>query len=326
MFFCTQPFNRIEIYENGDVYNCCPSFIKYYSIGNIFQTPFKEIWNGEKARLLRRKILGGDFSMCDDTCSHKMHDECEKFDMPEFIEKYPSEISVSSDSVCNVKCKICRDEQYKTAFDKNTLEKEIENIWLPVFKDAELLRFGCSGEPFASFKETMLIKKAAEKYPDLKFHFHTNGILADEKKLKELNVFYKTDVITLSLHSASFWTYNKIVRGGNWGRVMKNMKLYSKMKKDGLIKQFRMIFVVYDENYKDMEKFAELAQKHNAAAEFWALRYVQNTELGRDFDKHSIINKNHKCYKELAKILKKPVFGSGNVILYPELKEIREGV
>lgn len=325
MFFCNQPFNRIEIYEDGKVFNCCPPFLNYYSIGNIYETSFDEIWNGDKAKNLRRKILNGDFSLCSDSCNQKMNNEVDSTDFSEIIDIYPTEISISSDNICNVKCKICRDNQLVTKYDKENLENEIEKLWLPVFKDAKLLRFGCSGEPFASKKETMIIKMAAEKYPDLRFHFHTNGILADEEMLKSLNVFYKTDIITLSLHSASRWTYNKIVIGGNWDKVMKNIKLYSKMKQDNIIKKFRMIFVVYSENYKDMEKFVKLAKKYNAVAEFWALRYVENTKIGQNFEKYSLLNKNHKHHKDLVKILKKPIFESENVMLYPELKELREG-
>ena len=322
MYFCPQPFDRIEIYEDGRVFNCCPPFVKYYCIGNIYDTPFDEIWNGEKVRELRRKILKGDFSYCDDTCNRKM---CERHDTSgysETAEKYPASISVSSDNICNVKCRICRDEQFRTPYDVKNLEAEIENIWLPIFKDAELLRFGCSGEPFASQKETMLIKKSAEKYPDLKFHFHTNGILADEKKLKELGVFNKIDIITLSLHSASPEIYNKIVKGGNWDKVFENIKLYAKMKKENLLNQFRMIFVVFDENYTDMEKFVKLAQESNAIAEFWALRYVENTEIGRHFKEHSIVDTDHKLHGEFVEMLKNPIFRSENVILYPELKNL----
>ncbi len=322
LYFCSQPFEKIEIYENGDVYNCCPSFIKFFSIGNIFKTSFDEIWNGEKVKELRLKLLNSDFSFCDDTCNLKNKNNIDKSVYKEVSDKYPSSISVSSDNFCNIKCKICRDVQYKTNFNLKTLEKEIDEIWLPIFKDAKILRFGCSGEPFASSKETMLIKKSAQNYPNLKFHFHTNGILADEKKLKELNVFDKIDTITLSLHSASRWTYNKVVSGGNWDKVMKNIKLYSKMKNEGLINQFRMIFVVYSENYKDMEKFARMAEKYNAQAEFWALRLVPNTKIGADFDKYSIVNKNHKDFKNLVKMLNKPVFKNKNVILYPELKAV----
>lgn len=316
--FCNQPFNRIEIYENGDVYNCCPPFINNYSIGNIFQTPFDEIWNGEKSKLLRRKILNGDFSQCADICNKKNGNDYIDNWFGETITKYPEEISVSSDNTCNVKCKICRDENFHTTFNKDTLENEIETIWLPIFKDAKLLRFGCSGEPFASYKEMLLIKKSSQKYPDLKFHFHTNGILADEALLRDLNVFDKIDTMTVSLHSATFWTYNKIVRNGNWHKVMSNLKLYSSMK----IKKFRMIFCVYSDNYKEMPSFIKLAKKYNAQAEFWALRPNNACEVGKNFDKYSIINPKHKYHKNLIKILHNPIFNGENVILYPELKNL----
>jgi len=322
MPFCPQPFNRIEIYENGDVYNCCPPFINYYSIGNIFKTPFDEIWNGEKVKTLRKNILNNDYSLCADICNLKQNNG-QIYRNSEIVKEYPEEISISSDNACNVRCKICRDEPFKTQYDKTAVEEEIEKFWLPVFKNAKLLRFGCSGEPFASYKETLIIKKAAEKYPDLKFHFHTNGILGTEKRLKELNVFNKIDIITLSLHSASRWTYNKIIRGGNYDKVMKNINLYSDMKKNNIIKQFRMVFVVYSENYRDMTKFTELAKKNNAEAEFWALRHNDVTEIGRNFDKYSLLNPKHKEYKNLIKILKNPVFESENVKLFPELQKLR---
>ena len=323
MSFCSQPFNRIEIYPNGDVFNCCPSFIKYYSIGNIFQTPFAEIWNGEKARELRKMILNSDFSLCEDMCNKKNGDDKRCPEFKEYVDKYPEEISVSTDNVCNVRCKICRDERYKTNFDNNVLLDEIKHVWLPIFKDAKVLRFGCSGEPFASYRETTIIKETAKFYPDLKFHFHTNGILGTEEKLKELNVYDKIDTMTVSLHSASRWTYNKIVRGGNYSKVMKNLELYSKMKKEGLIKHLRMIFVVYSENYKEMIKFIEMAEKFGAIAEFWALR---NTELDKNFKKFSIINPDHKEHKKLIKLLENPLFNSDRVKLYPEIKELSKNI
>ena len=324
MSFCTQPFNRIEIYENGDVYNCCPPFINFYKIGNIFETSFDEIWNGNAVKELRKRILNSDFSLCSDLCNRKNQEEfCEK-EYSEVVLEYPEEISISSDNSCNVKCRICRDTHYRTEYKKDLLDEEIEKIWLPILKNAKLLRFGCSGEPFASYKEKQIIKKAAEKYPELKFHFHTNGILANEKTLKGLNVYDRINTITVSLHSASRWTYNKIVRGGKYDKVLSNLNLYSKMKENGLLNNFRMIFVVYDENYKDIIKFAKMAGKYNATAEFWALREVKETKIGQNFEKHSIISKEHKKHKELIKILKNPILKKENIILYPELKQLME--
>lgn len=322
MTYCNQPFNRIEIYENGDVYNCCPALVSYHLIGNIFKTPFSEIWNGEKIQYLRKTILDGDYSLCSNLCPQKKQGKHQR-NAETIVNDYPEEISISTDNACNVRCKICRDEFYHTEYNAKKLDKEIDEIWLPILKNAKSLRFGCSGEPFASYKEKLLIKRAAAKYPNIKFHIHTNGILTNEKMLKELNIYDKLDTITVSLHSASRWTYNKIVRGGNYGKVMKNLKLYSQMKKEGTLKNFRLVFVVYDENYKDMIDFVKLAKKNNAVACFWGLREVERTKINNNFKKHSIVNSENKHNKNLIKILKNSIFDSDNVELYPELKELR---
>lgn len=319
--FCSQPFYQIEIYENGDVFTCCPSFLDYFSIGNIYKNTFDEIWNGEKAQSLRKKMLSGDLSCCSDGCFRKTFHEEKNEKFSPIVSDYPTEISVSTDNSCNIACKICRDEN--TPRPQKDFENEIDNIWLPIFKNAKVVRFGCSGEPFSSLKEKYLIKKIAETYPNTRFQFHTNGILGTEKVLKDLQVFDKIEIMTVSLHSATKDIYEKVINGGNFEKVQQNLALYSKMKKEGLIKFFRMIFVVYSENYTDMENFVHLAEKLGAEPQFWAYR-MNDTEIGRNYEKYAIFEKNHPKYEKLKKILKSKTFDKNNIILYPELKAIRE--
>ncbi len=317
--FCSQPFYQIEIYENGNVFTCCPSFLDFYSIGNIFQMPFEEIWNGKKAQDLRNKMLSGDLSCCQDNCLRKnMDEQIQKWTTP-VIPTYPTEISVSSDNACNVKCRICRDINLQVG--NKDYDEELEKCWLPIFKDAKIVRFGCSGEPFASLKEKSLIKKISNKYPNIHFQIHTNGILGNEKTLKNLNIFERIEIMTVSIHSACKETYDKVVIGGNYQKVLQNLNLYSEMKKNGLIKFFRMIFVVFSDNYKDMPKFAELALSLGAEAQFWAYR-KNDTELGRNYEKYAIHEKNHPLNNKLVDILKQDIFKSEHIILYPELKTL----
>lgn len=323
MAFCTQPFTHIEIYENGDVFNCCPAFLDYKSIGNIFENSFEQVWNSEKVIELREKVLNNDFSLCSDLCPRKLEENKsprEEHFNPTMIE-YPKIISISSDNICNVRCKICRDDFFKSPISDEVFESKIKDTILPIFKNAHSIRFGCSGEPFASRKEKTLMKSISETYPNIKYHIHTNGILGDKKLLDELGIYEKINIMTVSIHSASRWTYNKIVRGGNYDKMLKNLKLYSEMKEQNLIDNLRMIFVVYSENYKEMPKFIELAKKHNANPEFWAYR-INETELGRNYEKYSIIEPTHKEHKNLVKILKSRIFDS--VTLYPELEQLRQ--
>ena len=64
---CKVPFGFIEIFPNGDVFSCCPAYLKNGMndhIGNIFKESFDEIINSEKAIRIRKNILNNDYSMC----------------------------------------------------------------------------------------------------------------------------------------------------------------------------------------------------------------------------------------------------------------------
>lgn len=327
MNFCTQPFLRVEIFEDGSVYNCCPTFLNYYSIGNIYEKSFEQVWNSEKAIELRSRILKGDFSLCSNNCNKKnaVNSDVKENIYKPVMEKYPKEINISTDVICNVSCKICRDELMKGPLSDKVFEEEILKPMLPMFKDAEILTFGCSGEPFANYKDKILIKEIINLYPNIKFHFHTNGILGNKQLLDELSVYDKISTMTVSMHSSSEETYKKIVKGGNYNKVINNLRLYSEMKKNGLINKLRMIFVVYSENYHEMPAFVELASKYNATCEFWGLR-KNSTELGANYDEYSIIEPNHKEYINLVNVLKSDIFDSDFVTLYPEIKRIRDNI
>jgi hypothetical protein len=64
--FCSNPFEWFEITQlngRGGVYLCCPSWLDT-PIGNLQYQSVNEIWNGEKAREIRRSILDGSFRYC----------------------------------------------------------------------------------------------------------------------------------------------------------------------------------------------------------------------------------------------------------------------
>ena len=84
--FCKRPFYRVQIQQNGNVAICCPSLIKikYFNLktqfGNIFETPFEEIWNSPVAQEFRQSCIDKKYAFCrTDIC--KLKDEIY---MPEF--------------------------------------------------------------------------------------------------------------------------------------------------------------------------------------------------------------------------------------------------
>ena len=77
---------------------------------------------------------------------------------------------------------------------------------------------------FASKLCKNLIQKLTEAYPDLKFNLITNGILATKENIELYGLKNKILSIEVSMHAVTKETYDKIVRGGDFNAVMKNLK------------------------------------------------------------------------------------------------------
>jgi len=70
-FKCNDPWKRLTIQSNGDVYPCCAFsiFNRNLLLGNIIDRTIYEIWNGQKLNDLRKEISSGKytkFSTCKD--------------------------------------------------------------------------------------------------------------------------------------------------------------------------------------------------------------------------------------------------------------------
>ncbi|MBI4678656.1 MAG: radical SAM protein [Elusimicrobia bacterium] len=57
--FCDGPWRQVNLFPNGDVW-ACPDFV----LGNITEQGFADIWEGPKARALRRRIYRRLFPTC----------------------------------------------------------------------------------------------------------------------------------------------------------------------------------------------------------------------------------------------------------------------
>ena len=114
---CIMPFCHIEVHKSGDIYTCCPAYIKNISIGNIFEDNFDNIWHSKKAKIIRNNILNNDYSCCDlSICSPEKNMDYEQIKyLNEKIElsnnfRYPKIVKFCHDAECNYKCITCRNE------------------------------------------------------------------------------------------------------------------------------------------------------------------------------------------------------------------------
>ncbi|NPU85310.1 MAG: radical SAM protein [Syntrophaceae bacterium] len=55
---CSDPWNTIQIFENGSVLLCCQGLTP---IGDLKESSIEEIWNGEEAQRYRRGMISGEY-------------------------------------------------------------------------------------------------------------------------------------------------------------------------------------------------------------------------------------------------------------------------
>ena len=305
---CKYPFERIKIQWNGDVYLCCDIECKFYKVGNIYEDSFEDIWYGERAQEFRKSVFDGSYKYCDlDTCFYNNSYSLKDFE-ESFIKNppYPKIVDLAYIPTCNVRCRTCRDELYVETKEHLEQYNKIFDKIVDMCKNAEEVYLDGAGEVFASSYLKSLIKTISEKYPKIKFNIVSNGLLFDEKHVKDFGLEGKLLVVDISVHASTRKTYEYIVRGGNWNVLQSNLKYLSKLKKQGILKSFRLNFVFNSLNFREMPAFVKMARKYGAIAYFWAFRKWNNgTEMVKNYEKYTCWEPNHPDYKDFVKILEK---------------------
>ena len=310
--FCTRPFEEIEIHNTGEVYTCCPNWNKFYSIGNIFKNSIDEVWNSDKAQELRKRVINKDYSLCDVNsciyCNQKLFLSAYDTKCTPIMEQYPLIVKFCYDYECNIACSICRDKMKRLSDEElEILNSKIDTFFLPLLKSAKTLIINSYGDPFGSRHSRQVIQKAAKMYPDLKFDFHTNGILCNEQNFKNLNITPdRIEKIRISIHAATKETYGKIIPNGEiyFPKLIENLKYLGELKKTNNF-QFYIHFVVTQFNYKEMPDFVRLAKEVNAIACFWEFR--QENCAYPNKDNHYIYKEEHPLHQDFLKVLKDPI-------------------
>ncbi len=314
---CHYPYTSIQINEKGDVHPCCHPWCSSFSFGNLLRQPFSEIWNGERAKEFRKQFQDDNYKYCRlDTCINAPD---RKFKTDLIAENYPEVIALSYDRICNVECIFCRNCNIKQ--DLTEFDKTIDN-WLPeVFKNAQRVSLSGVGEALASLHTRKLMSKIAKLYPKIKFDILTNGLLMDKKNIEELGIINNLGVIRFSFHATTKKTYDKLVKKGNFDRVMENIKYISDLKEQRKVDQLEFRFVINSINYKEMVDFTYLAKKMNANITF--LNLLENEDSKELFEKLNILNPKHKEYNNLLKILQNPVFREDFISINNELLQTK---
>lgn len=304
---CIKPFTNIEIDNYGDVYTCCPAYIKLYKIGNIWDKNIKsidDIWYSKEACNLRKKLLKNDYSLCDlNICKEIRFDNNKKI----YKEKppLPEVITLAYDKECNIQCITCRDEKIKNSPKEEALyNQKIDSILLPLLSNAKSIKLNGSGELFYSKHSKHLIKRLTEVNKEVRFTIQTNGILFNKINYENLGLKNRIENLYVSLHALDEELYKKIMVGSNLQIVLENLKWASELQKNSEIERVFITIVVSALNYKEIPKMLELAQKLNIWISY-SVYYPWGTKLDENYENLAVWNKNHPEHLNFINIIKK---------------------
>jgi len=329
--FCPLPFQNMEIY--GDkVYLCCPDWsVGRYDIGDIYKDSFEDIWNSKKAVTLRKKILKGDYSLCNPDvcvfCANKTYERMfilEK-DCQPVMQLRPKIVKFGHDLECNIACSICRDEIIVD--NREELQKKdalIDTLFIPLLRDARIVSISGSGDAFGSRHSRKLIKRITQTYPRIRFDFLTNGLMCNERVLRETGAYNKIYKMRISLHAVTKETYGRFVLNGEklFDTIIQNLYMLKELKKRYRF-EYYIQMVVSAVNYKEMPEFAEFVKQFDAAPSFW--EYRPDSKMYSEFDNtiDDIVSEAHPEHKDFLEVLKDDRLNLSPIKFSPLLYNLR---
>lgn len=169
------------------------------------------------------------------------------------VPKYPICLNIEPTNACNLKCIMCYNNDVKTKkgiMDLDLYKKIIDESSL---YNLESIKLSWRGEPLLNSNIIEMIRYAKEKNV-LDVSFNTNALLLTDE-LSEQLIDSNLDMILFSVDGATKETYEKIRVGGDYDKMVKNIKRFLEIKKQKKSKfpYTRIQFVKMDENCNETE-------------------------------------------------------------------------
>ncbi|GHU40877.1 hypothetical protein FACS1894190_08300 [Spirochaetia bacterium] len=329
---CPIPFVYAKIHNWGNgfvVYTCCADAVKS-EIGVVDENhSIEEVWNGDKAKSFRQKLLKKDYSDCDLTFCNigLMLARLDYFNGKEvnYAENcgYPLMVDLAHDDECNLMCTTCRDKTIiNTPEQLEYLNERIDTVILPLLKKAKIVLLSSGGEVFFSRHYKELIKRINETYPDIKYILNTNGQLFTQKNYDLLwSGNDKIYSVIVSIHSIKKEVYEEIMRGGKWETLLENLNFILALKNSKRIEKIYFNFVIQTKNYKEMPEMVRFSRKYGAIARF---RPYVSWGTSLSYDDAAVFNKDHPEFPYFLKIIQDPIFSSKDTYLDPIAESLQK--
>lgn len=334
--FCDKPFNTLSVRDDGSCWMCCTSWLPY-SIGNLNDNTFEEIWHGDAARSIRESILDGSFrycshTICGDISDDRLPDMTEEPVLPDF----PTHIMFENDSSCNLTCPSCRT---KKIYDHEGPEYErklalhnkiIDFVFAEPHNQHITIDMTGSGDPFGSkiFRE-FLVNFDPTPWPNLVLDLQTNGVMLTPAYWRRIEKWHsKIRAIRISFDAAREETYDVVRRGGHWPTLLANCDYINKEIESNPNIYVLTQFVVQDLNYKEMKEYAQLIL--DKFPNFYYVEFQLVIDWGtwdkETYGKRTIWRQEHPEHQQFLEVLADPIFKHPKVRLGTVSNVLAQGI
>lgn len=333
---CISPFETFRVSEGGKFDLCISSWSKV-KLGTIYTSIGRNVWNSYIAKIYRLSIINGTFCFCNNkfcaegenyyyntiqSFTNKINDTDivdaivnKKVNLEYGIKK----LFLGHDATCNLRCPQCRKDFFRASDEENELNAAISEEVMKRYMASEPTVAVAHGEYFVS-KHYRIIVESMTQYKNPKLvDITTNGLLFNKENWEKFDKRQRYS-IAFSIDAATSDVYSK-VRGGNFDKVIANLKFAAGLRKSGAVKSLYIVFVVSALNYKDMLPFIEIG--HSVGVDRILFYRIGDWGSMEYFPMYDIANAAHPLYYELAGIVNNPAFDAKDVILCRTLAELR---
>lgn len=329
---CSIPWKTMGINSNGNVFICeSPSWIPIF-VGNILEVnDIFEILNSESALKIRNEIVNGRYYYCNNKLCSFFHSidpqrynsspsDKEDYSPLELtstagllLDRIPANIIFDFDYTCNFKCPSCRVEAYNWNNDpirrpiNNQIVEKVKKLIIDKINDTRVTIRWCGGEPFMSEVYLDLFEYIIKvKNKNIQNIVQTNGSLLLSKKQLVTNLLPYISEMRISFDAGSPEVYAKTRIGGNWERLIENVKFLVAVKKENnLATKVTADFVVQKNNYKDIPSYFNLCQELGIEANPLQKMWNWGTWSDEQFDEMNVYTSTHTLFNEVTEYIKK---------------------
>ncbi|WP_029322820.1 radical SAM protein [Butyrivibrio sp. AE3004] len=313
---CSAAFEFFQIHENGNMGFCCPSWNSSYS-GNLYWDHFDEAYYSIFSRIFWLSVINRTYTFCNwEQCPMLQNFskicKCDERDVknPEYCIKpsMPKVLAINIDKRCNLYCASCRNAIYIPSDREIDNTKQLVEIVKKevLINDIKKLLYAGNGEVFLCDTYRELIKSGKSKQSLMLL---SNGNLFTLQKFEEYTKGYEKVGISISIDAASKSTYEKVRRGGNWERLIRNLEEIGKLRKRNVIETFHINFVISAVNVHEVKAVIALAKKLGADCVNFTRLVNWGTYTDKEFDDYSIVDEKGLLKDKFKEYLSGPEIG-----------------